>query len=60
MKLTPETISSKKKVFLVLLPPFLHRTRVRVPGSGSGMKKFWDPDPGYGKNISDPQHCIKL
>jgi hypothetical protein len=46
LKLTPETISSKKKVCLVLLPPFYIGLWIR------------DPDPGW-KKLSDPESGIK-
>jgi hypothetical protein len=52
LKLIPETVSSKKKVFLLLLHPFLHRTL----DPESGMKKFWDP----GLNVPDLQQCYDL
>jgi hypothetical protein len=35
-----------KKFCLLLQPLFLHRTRIRDPGSG--MNKYSDPDPGSG------------
>jgi hypothetical protein len=38
LKLTPETISSKKKSMFSFATPFLHRTLNQ--GSGSGMKKI--------------------
>jgi hypothetical protein len=52
LKLTPdpETVSSKKKVCLLFLPSFLHRTL----DPGSGMTKF----PDLGKNIPDPVHWL--
>jgi hypothetical protein len=47
LKLTPETISSKKKVGLVLPPPF-------TKDVGSGFR-----DPRSGSRISDPKSGIK-
>jgi hypothetical protein len=45
-KLTHKTINSMKKLCFLLLPLFLHRTRIRDPRSG--MNKYSDPDPGSG------------
>jgi hypothetical protein len=47
LKLTPETISSKKKLRLLLPPPFYIGRRIRDPGwQNSRIRdKTWIPDP---------------
>jgi hypothetical protein len=42
LKLTPETISCKKKVCLVLLPPFYIGPRIRDPRSGMKNSRIRD------------------
>jgi hypothetical protein len=44
LKLTHKTINSMKKLCLLLLPLFLHRTRIRDPRFG--MNKYSDPGSG--------------
>jgi hypothetical protein len=54
----PETISSKKKVGLILYHSFYSGSVIRDLDLAFGMKHFADLDLGSGINITDPQRMI--